>query len=204
MSFTAFNFGDVSSLTGAQLEAASRDSAGAFRATTFNRPEDGAWDPVHPNDFYFVTTASFAGRSRLWRARFSNPASPAAGGTIEMLLDGTEGQKMMDNLTITGRGQIFLQEDPGNQTHIAKIWRYTIEFDDLDLIAEHDPDRFVPGAPQFFTQDEESSGIIDASAILGEGTFLLVQQAHYNIGDVELVEGGQLIEMQVPPEKQIK
>ena len=45
---------------------------------------------------------------------------------MEMLLDGTEGQKMMDNVTINNRGQIIIQEDPGNQPHIAKIWLYDI------------------------------------------------------------------------------
>ncbi|HEX5655731.1 MAG TPA: hypothetical protein VFX59_00990, partial [Polyangiales bacterium] len=47
------------------------------------------------------------------------------------------------------------------------------------------------GAPGFLTQDEEASGIIDASALLGNGWYLLDTQAHYNIGDAELVEGGQ-------------
>ena len=192
--FSAYNFGDVSSLTGAQLEAASQGNI-----TSFQRPEDGAWDPKNPNDFYFVTTASFTGKSRLWRLHFNDPANPAAGGTIEMLLDGSEGQKMMDNITITDREQILIQEDPGNQAHIAKIWRYSINQDTLTLQAEHDPERFIPGAPSFLTQDEESSGIIDVSDILGEGWFLLDVQAHYNIGDAELVEGGQLLAMHIPP-----
>src|SRR5262245_2215416 len=30
--------------------------ASGFGGTTFLRPEDGAWDPLHPNDYYFVTT----------------------------------------------------------------------------------------------------------------------------------------------------
>ena len=201
--FTAYNFGDVSALTGAQLEAASKDATGAFRVTTFNRPEDSAWDPSHPNDFYFVTTASFTGKSRLWRVHFINPANPAAGGTIEMLLDGTEGQKMMDNITINDRGQIVIQEDPGNQTYVARIWLYDIATDTLTEVAHHDPDRFAPGAPNFLTQDEESSGVIDASAILGEGWYLLDQQAHYTT-DAELVEGGQLLALHIPPGKNFK
>jgi hypothetical protein len=197
--FTAYNFGDVSSKTGAALETESKDASGAYRVTSFQRPEDGAWDPTNPNDFYFVTTASFTGNSRLWRAHFTNPANPTAGGTIEMLLKGSEGQKMMDNLTITKRGQILIQEDPGNQTHIAKLWLYNIENRTMKLQAQHDPERFTPGVPGFLTQDEESSGIIDASDILGEGWFLLDVQAHYNRGDAELVEGGQLMALHIPP-----
>ena len=143
--FTVYNFGDVSSMTGAQLEAAGKDSSGAYRVTGFQRPEDGAWDPKHPNDFYFVTTASFTSNSRLWRVHFNDVANPAAGGTIEMLLDGSEGQKMMDNITINTRGQVVIQEDPGNQPHIAKIWLYDIAKDQLVEVAHHDPERFAPG-----------------------------------------------------------
>lgn len=197
VAFTVYNFGDVSAMTGAQLEAASKDSSGAFRVTSFQRPEDGAWDPKNRNDFYFVTTASFTGKSRLWKAHFNDAANPSAGGTIEMLLDGSEGPKMMDNLAINNRGQIVIQEDPGNQSYIAKIWRYDIATDQLVEVAHHDPDRFAPGASAFLTQDEESSGIIDASAILGQGWYLLVQQAHYAT-DSELVEGGQLLALHIP------
>lgn len=201
--FTVYNFGDVSSLTGAQLEAASRDASGAFRVTSFQRPEDGAWDPSNPNDFYFVTTASFTGNSRLWRARFNDVANPSAGGTIEILLDGTEGQKMMDNLTINTRAQVIIQEDPGNQPYIAKIWLYDIATDSLTEVAHHDPGRFISGVPGFLTQDEESSGIIDASAILGQGWYLLDVQGHYPT-DAELVEGGQLLALHIPPGRQFK
>jgi len=53
------------------------------------------------------------------------------------------------------------------------------------------------------TQDEESSGVIDASAILGEGWYLLDQQAHYAT-DAELVEGGQLLALHIPSGKNFK
>ncbi|MDD1444314.1 hypothetical protein MEO93_29040, partial [Dolichospermum sp. ST_sed3] len=72
-----------------------------------------------------------------------------------------------------------------------KIWQYDIATDTLTQIAQHDPARFVTGVPNFLTQDEESSGIIDAQDILGPGWFLLNTQAHYGISG-ELVEGGQL------------
>jgi hypothetical protein len=186
-SFTGQSLGNVSAFTGLQLEAASV----AGGVTTFQRPEDGCWDPKNPRDFYFVTTASFTGRSRLWRLRFANPADPAAGGTIAMLLDGTEGPKMMDNITVS-KGKVLIQEDPGNQLHLAKIWRYDLATGALDLIAQHDPARFLPGAPDFLTQDEESSGIIPLKGIMGSGWYLAVVQAHYGT-DAELVEGGQLL-----------
>ncbi|MFL5800910.1 MAG: alkaline phosphatase PhoX [Roseiflexaceae bacterium] len=191
--FTLHGFGNVENTSGATLETLSN----ANGVTNFQRPEDGAWDPRNPNDFYFVTTASFTGKSRLWRLSFVDAANPALGGTIEMLLDGTEGQKMMDNITVTNRGQVIIQEDPGNQDHIAKIWRYSIADDTLSPVAQHDPERFAPGAPNFLTRDEESSGVIEISDILGEGWLLLDVQAHYPNGS-ELVEGGQLLALHYP------
>ncbi len=191
--FTVYNFGDASLLSAASLESLGT----ANEVTAFLRPEDGAWDPANPNDFYFVTTATFTTNSRLWRLRFVDAANPALGGTIEMLLDGSEGQNMMDNLTINRSGQVIIQEDPGNQPSLAKIWRYYPDQDKLSLIAQHDPDRFTPGVPGFLTQDEESSGIIDMSEILGEGKFLIDVEAHYSIAG-ELVQGGQLLLLHIP------
>ena len=114
-----------------------------------------------------------------------------------MLLDGTEAGNMFDNMTIDKYGHVLIQEDVGSQAHLGKIWQYDIKTDSLKLIAEHDPARFLTGAPGFLTQDEESSGIIDASDILGDGWFLMDVQAHYTIAG-ELVEGGQLLAMYNP------
>ena len=69
-------------------------------------------------------------------------------------------------------------------------------------MAEHNPrffDSSVPNNPAFITQDEETSGIIDASHILGRGWFLLDVQAHKLSSDPELVEGGQLLAMFIDP-----
>jgi hypothetical protein len=192
--FTGYDLGDVRSSSGAALEAASV----AGGVTGFNRPEDASWDPQDPRVLYVVTTDRFDGRSRLWRLTFDDPKEPAAGGAIDMLLDGTEGQHMLDNLTVNGRGQVLLQEDPGNQPYVAKVYRYTPATDTLVEIAHHDETRFAPGGSAFLTQDEESSGIVDVSDILGDGWYLADVQAHYPLGG-ELVEGGQLLALHVPP-----
>jgi Bacterial protein of unknown function (DUF839) len=193
--FTIESLGDVSAKSGSQIDLESK----ALGITGFNRPEDGSWNPSNPNDFYFVTTASFAGRSRLWRLRFVDAANPSLGGTIDMLLDGTTGPKMMDNITVSKRGSVYIQEDVGNNAHIGKIWRYSIATGKLEIVAQHDPARFLPGGPGFLTIDEESSGIIPLDDILGESWYLFDVQAHYNAGDAELVEGGQLLLMHFPP-----
>jgi hypothetical protein len=94
----------------------------------------------------------------------------------------------------------MLQEDVGENDHIGKIWQYNTTTGKLTMVAEHNPDLFLPGAPDFLTNDEESSGIIDASDFLGEGWFLLDVQAHYALPG-ELVQGGQLLALHVPPGK---
>jgi hypothetical protein len=193
--FSTYAFGDVSGWTGAQLETASN----ANGVTNFRRPEDGAWDPVDPNVFYFVTTDVFKGKSRLWRLTFADSSHPEEGGTIDMLLDGTEGQNMLDNITPNNRGQIVAQEDIGDNVPLGKVWLYDIGSDTLTQVAQHDPNRFAVGAPSFVTTDEESSGVISVDRILGSGWYLLDVQAHRPSADQELVEGGQLLAMHIPP-----
>lgn len=186
--FSLIDMGHVQNMTGSALNTAS-NTAGV---TSFLRPEDGAWDPSNPNDFYFVTTNAFANPSRLWKLHFTNPANPMLGGSVTAVLDGTEGQKMLDNMTIDNYGHIFLQEDPGGNTYLAKTWQYTIATDVLKQVGSHDSTRFVTGGANYLTIDEESSGIIDLEHILGPGMFLVADQAHYGISG-EVVEGGQLL-----------
>lgn len=204
--FTLADLGDVRNKTGAQLQTAST-SAGV---TEFLRPEDAAWDPRKPRDLYFVTTDRFdaaqegqgsqVGNSRLWRLRFDDLDDLAAGGTITLLINGTgaNAPQMMDNITVDRSGHVLIQEDPGNNAYVARIWSYDIAADDLKVIAKHDPARFTGTASNTFNQDEESSGIIDASAVLGDGWFLLGVQAHFVATDPALFEGGQLLALYSP------
>ncbi|MBL7912770.1 MAG: choice-of-anchor D domain-containing protein [Bacteroidia bacterium] len=191
--FSLVDLGNVSAITGASLQTLSTNSG----VTQFLRPEDGAWDPSNPNNFYFVTTNGFTSPSRLWKLSFTSITNPELGGTITALLDGTEGQVMMDNITVDNSGHIFIQEDVGNQAHNGKMWQYTIATDNLVQIAQHDPSRFITGGPNFLTQDEEASGIFDAQSILGPGMFLFVDQAHYAI-PAPVVEGGQILALYNP------
>ena len=183
-----------------------------LQGTTFLRPEDGAWDPSNPNDYYFVTTDQYdqvkdgvgatVGRSRLWKAHFDSLANPNAGGSISMLLDGTEPGQMYDNIAINKHGRIILLEDVGGNAHNGKIFSYDIATQQLVKIASHDPARFGDiglSATAPFNNDEESSGVIDAEDILGPGWFLVDTQAHYSFGATSYeVEGGQLMAMFVP------
>ena len=228
--FSLQNLGQVHTRTGAELQSASV----AAGVTEFLRPEDGAWDPRDPNVFYFVTTDRFdtvkdptgtpanqVGRSRLYRLTFHDIRDPSLGGRIDQMLDGTGPQQMLDNITVDRAGNVLMQEDPGNQPHLARLWLFSPRTKQLVELARHDPARFAAPAPPF-NRDEESSGIIEITELLkgddgdhdrdherfgkkqapwhkpGRRFFLGTVQAHYSPGDVELVEGGQLFLMTVP------
>jgi phosphodiesterase/alkaline phosphatase D-like protein len=221
--FSLADLGQVQNMTGAVLDAAS-ETAGV---TSFLRPEDGAWDPSSPRDFYFNTTHQIdqvsdgigtqVGNSRVWRLRFDDPTNPEAGGTIEAVVDGATDKdvngnavkvNMLDNMGIDRYGHILLQEDVGGNAHNGKIWQYDIPTDKLTQITKFDPARFgdvaagvVTPATAPFTNDEESSGVIDVQDILGAGWFLVDAQAHYPISATTspgLVEGGQLLALYNP------
>lgn len=157
--------------------------------------------------------------SRLWRVTFDDITNPTAGGAIEILVNGiVDGPKMMDNITVDAAGNVYLQEDVGNQVHLGKIWKYEPATDALTLLAEHDPTRFIAGASADIDgtdsrqSDEESSGIVEVTTMFkhvrGYDTrnyryFLFDVQAHYSSVngvalDPELVQGGQLLLMTTP------
>ena len=152
------------------------------------------WDPAHPNMLYFVTTASFNGNSRLYKASFTDITHPELGGTIEALLTGTEGHHMLDNIEISG-GKLILQEDPGNTAYIARVWEYDLASDSLIPLAQFDPAHFTPGGSGFIGQYEESSGILDVTALLGDAdtrAYLTSAQVHVATDDPATVQLGQL------------
>jgi hypothetical protein len=232
---TSGTFGWVSLGNLENVPTATQQSNGlSGGATTFLRPEDGAWDPRpgHQNDYYFVTTDRFNtithpsnpggpanqdGRARLWRIRYDDITNPTAGGSIEMMLDGgATNFEMFDNMTIDKHGRILLNEDPGNTAYRGKVWLYDIDSGNRGIVAEFDSARWgdnsgaggslVGGMAPFVTgtatSDKETTGIIDASDLLGDGWFLVNIQAHYaqsGAKAAELVEGGQLVAMYVPP-----
>jgi hypothetical protein len=215
--FEFANLGDVSAKTGVQQED---DSINA-QVTQFMRIEDGAWDPRpgKERDYYFVTTGRISATntwraSRLWRLRFDDIANPENGGTITMLLsngfypgaattpDNDPTYQMFDNMAIDSLGRIVLLEDVGNNARRGRVYIYGIESGQLVQVSEHNP-KFFGGTsgtnPNFLTADEESSGVIDASAFLGDGWFLLVVQNHKASADPELFEGGQLLALFIEP-----
>ncbi len=174
--------------------------------TEFARPEDGQW--LDDDTFLFVTTGTGAGGSaKLYRADFANAADITLGGTVSMVLNsssltGLDGDaaRSFDNITIGADGKVYIQEDPGNTAYIAKIWQVDLSNPTAAVqLFESDRDRFLSGGGSFLTQDEEHSGIIDATSLFadaswyqaGQKVFLGDTESHLAVGG-ELVEGGQL------------
>jgi hypothetical protein len=212
---TPFSMVDLSSVQ--RSDGVAFENASAANAVTeFARPEDGAWDPSNPNDFYWVTTSFNQGGgntpTRLYRTRFTDITNPELGGTITMMGQGNDASSFgggiisaagatdavsFDNMAMSRFGQILIQEDPGSSGRLSRLWLYDIVADSLVDVGISDTQFFTTGAPGFLTTNEETSGIVDAWDILGPGWWLLNMQAHYGISG-ELVEGGQLMAVFIP------
>jgi hypothetical protein len=191
--FALVDMGDNTNASGKLLEARSTEKG----VTQFARPEDFHWHPTKRNIAYWTTTGMTGLGSKLWRITFKDVNKIELGGTIEAVLTTDDGIRSLDNLTIDRKGNVLVQEDPGKTDHLAKIWHYDATSDKVTMVAEADPTRFLPNAPNFLTADEESSGIIDVSEFLGQGWFMFGVQAHYPV-EPELVQGGQLLALYVP------
>lgn len=207
-SFDLYEF-DAATATGsgANLQAASVVAG----VTEFARPEDGHWDTKDARVFYWVTTGRSGQTARLYKFTFDSIENPT-GGSIELVVDsasliGTDGQaaRSFDNMVVDADGNVIIQEDPGGNDYIAKTWKIDPskagQPDFATQIFESDRDRFLPGAPNFLTRDEENSGVIEVTDIVananwfesGRRYYLVNTQAHYNItSDPELVQGGQV------------
>jgi hypothetical protein len=181
------------------------------KGISLNRIEDGTFDPNNPNDYYFLTTdggktspLGTDGLPRngggLWKLHFANVNDPSQGATLTLLLDGSEAPYLSkpDNIAISGTGNILIQEDPGNDAHVARIVAYRISDKATGVVATFDPAQFTPDAAAFITKDEESSGIIDVSSLWQRpNTFLFDAQVHADAGDPQIVEKGQLLTLTV-------
>ena len=122
--------------------------------------------------------------------------------TLTLLLDGSETPYLNkpDNMAIDEHGHLLIQEDPGNNDHLARIVAYRIEDGARGVVAEFDPERFTAGGPEFMTLDEESSGIIDVGGQLRpEGLPLRRAGAHGNraVQPDHQVQHGQLLLLRV-------
>jgi hypothetical protein len=183
-------------------------------STAFSRPEDGAWNPRNPNEFYFVTTDQLdksdltggtqKGGTRLWRLTFDDIKNVDAGGKIDILLDsatlaggvGVDKPNMFDNISVNIDGTITLQEDVGNAEHNGKMWQFNPADGSVTLLSKFDTmlfgdiigGSFVAGT---HTKDEESSGVIDITKLLnrhdGKKYELFVAQDHATAASLQAI-----------------
>jgi hypothetical protein len=207
---------DAETLTDTQLEAAS-DAVGAM---TFVRPEDGAFNPTNPNEFFFDTTGSSSGADdgvnelgRLYSLRL-NKSDPVKPATLSIVYNAdTVGDIAIspDNIGVSGR-YLMINEDGTTESRAVmaakgrdgSIWRFDLVRGQVGVdastavrVAQLDPPGRdnVPVGPGVW----ETSGIIDASALFGADSWLSDVQAHPPTtapgGSTVTVEDGQLFLM---------
>jgi Bacterial protein of unknown function (DUF839) len=193
---------DADDLTDVQLEAAS-DAVGAM---TFVRPEDGAFNPNNPNEFFFDTTGSSSGADdgvnelgRLYSLRL-HPGNPLKPATLTVVYNadtvvaaGGDIAISPDNLDVSRRS-LMINEDGTTESRAVmaakgrdgSIWRFDlvkgpvgvvgVDASTATRVAQLDP----PGRDNVPVGPGvwETSGIIDASAMFGTDTWLSDVQAH--------------------------
>ena len=208
---------NAEALTDVELEAAS-DAVGAM---TFVRPEDGAFNPNNPNEFFFDTTGSSSGADdgvnelgRLYSLRLnkSDPLKPATLSVVynadTVVAAGGDIAISPDNIGVSGR-YLMINEDGTTESRLVmaakgrdgSIWRFDLVKGRVGVaattatrVAQLDPpgrDGIAVGPGVW-----ETSGIIDASASFGADTWLSDVQAHPPTtapgGTTVTVEDGQL------------
>jgi hypothetical protein len=188
------------------------DDLGAF---SFVRLEDVTYDRTTTTTIYFADTGDdqepnladdgtpLNKNGRLYQMAL-DPADPTRVTSLTVLLDGDDGDDMKNPDNIDANATtIMIQEDRNgynraeNSDDTGRILAYDIASGSLTAIAKidqsDDPDLLVDAGDE--AGSWESSGIIDVSAIFGEGTWLVDVQAHtLEVPQFEGVdEGGQLL-----------
>lgn len=173
--------------------------------TALARVEDGAFDPKNPAVYYFVTTESNKDKAAtaldpsnplvtkrdggaLWKLTLNNVKNPAAGGKITMLLDGTEAPFLNkpDNIEVDGFGNIIIQEDPGNNPQLTRMFAYRISDGKLVVLNKFKEALFsaAKADASFITEDEETSGVLNVTSYFKKNAkdknsyYVFVAQVH--------------------------
>lgn len=214
----------------------------ALVGTSLARVEDGAFDPKNPRDYYFVTTESNKDKGAttldpsnplvtkrdggaLWRLRLADVKNPAKGGELTMLLDGSEAPFMNkpDNIEVDGFGNILIEEDPGNNAQLERMFAYRIKDGKIAVLTQFKASMFSKAAasPEFITEDEEQSGVLNVTSYFKKSKtdtnsyYVLNAQVHATGADLlkarpditteagkaallNAVEGGQVYLLTVP------
>ena len=198
---------NAAAMTDVELEVAA-DAAGAFG---FIRPEDGAFKPSNPDEFYFVTTGGATGNmlGRMYRLRL-NSRNVLGTATLSVIYNadqifaaGGDIAVSPDNIEVTDR-YIMVCEDGTAPSRLAmaskgrqgNIWRFDTRNNYApSLVAELETfgrDGILVGPGVW-----ETSGIIDMSSLIGSDIWLFDVQAHAptTAPGRNTVEDGQLLLM---------
>jgi hypothetical protein len=180
---TSISFASVD----ASVNGVAQNKAAALVGTSLARVEDGAFDPNDARNYYFVTTESNGDKAAtaldpnnklvtkrdggaLWKLRLTDAKNPALGGKITMLLDGSEAPYMNkpDNIEVDGFGNILIQEDPGNNPQIERMFAYRIADGKIAVVSQFNNKMFSKAAADasFITEDEEQSGVVNVTSLL--------------------------------------
>lgn len=180
----------------------------SVNAFNFARVEDVAVSKSEAGLFYFTATGGGADAEtspnfygRVYQMQLNDQTDPLAGGGLTTLLQATnpgDGVINPDNLDINRQGQLMIQENPNREMRgnypfdwspenptggEAAIWQYDTTTGALTAVAQQSQ---YPAAPVWPTSADnpakggqwESSGIIDASAVYGQGAWLFDVQAN--------------------------
>jgi hypothetical protein len=174
----------------ASVNGVAQNKAAALVGTSLARVEDGAFDPNDARNYYFVTTESNGDKGAtaldpnnklvtkrdggaLWKLRLADAKNPALGGTITMLLNGSEAPYMNkpDNIEVDGFGNILIEEDPGNNPQIERMFAYRISDGKIAVLTQFNEKMFskAAGDASFITEDEEQSGVLNVTSLLRKG-----------------------------------
>lgn len=198
---TAISFATVD----ASVNGVAQNKAAALVGTSLARVEDGAFDPNDARNYYFVTTESNGNKAAtaldpynklvtkrdggaLWKLRLTDAKNPALGGKITMLLDGSEAPYMNkpDNIEVDSFGNILIEEDPGNNPQVERMFAYRIADGKIAVLTQFNEKMFskAAGDASFITEDEEQSGVVNVTSLLRKGKtdknsyYLLNAQVH--------------------------
>jgi secreted PhoX family phosphatase len=189
-------------------------------------------DPVTPAPV--LNPLSVSTNGRVWKLELDedNPLE----AKLSVLIQGddnpvkTVGEiHQPDNVETTAAGSLLVQEDPGSSQQFAppfnqagattaRIWRYDLNVNSMAPVASVDQDADEGPTDEDAAGESswgawESSGIVDASSLLGPGWFFVTIQAHTLWVDVapgpEVLapagpdwtykrEGGQLLAIRIP------
>jgi hypothetical protein len=189
--------------------AAAVEKMGAFK---FVRIEDSEYDRNDPTTVWFATTGRsdatdprtrkpYDARGALWNVRL-DPVDPTK-ATLSLVLRGDQGDDILnpDNVA-TSQNSVILLEDINDELrgkHPGRVLRYDLKTKTITVLAEVVQKDFDGKAiPDDKPGAWESSGVINAFDLLGDGTWIINVQAHTlqtkQLGGTDA--GGQLLVIQ--------